>query len=89
MGDTARPSAKSILSVHRAFVVQFRETSGPSRRVWQGRVEHIASGQSATFTSRAGLLAFLAPILLPDAPATSRHLSSTPEEGLPCTGRVS
>jgi hypothetical protein len=52
---TAR-SARSTLSVDRAFVVQFREPPGGA---WHGRVEHIASGRSLTFTSRAELLAFL------------------------------
>jgi hypothetical protein len=52
--------------VRRAFVVQFRETTNASERVWQGRVEQIASGQWTTFTSRAQLLAFLSSILLRD-----------------------
>ncbi|PWU20444.1 MAG: hypothetical protein C5B48_12540 [Candidatus Rokuibacteriota bacterium] len=45
--------------MQRAFVVQFRETPKASRRVWQGRVEHIASGRSAIFANRSELLAFL------------------------------
>lgn len=49
----------AALSVHRAFVVQFRDGPDPSSSIWQGRVEHVASGQSATFTSREDLLAFL------------------------------
>ena len=66
MGDTAKAQTRSILSVRRAFVVQFRETSNASRRVWQGRVEQIASGQWTTFTSRGQLLAFLSSILRRD-----------------------
>ena len=46
------------LSVHRAFVVPFRESEDAS--LWEGRVEHVASGQSATFPSREALRAFLA-----------------------------
>jgi len=58
-GYTRSPPAPSTLSVRRAFVVQFRDTPAAARWVWQGRVEHIASGQVGTFTSRAELLAFL------------------------------
>ncbi len=66
-GDTTLKSTRSTLSVDRAFVVQFREPPGGA---WQGRVEHIASGRSAIFTSRAELLAFLLPAAPPDALAT-------------------
>jgi len=59
VGATAKAQTQAALSVRRAFVVQFREASKASRRVWQGRVEHIASGQWSTFTSRTQLLAFL------------------------------
>lgn len=58
-GHTRSSPTQSTLSVQRAFVVQFRETPAAARRVWQGRAEHIASGQATTFTSRAELLAFL------------------------------
>jgi hypothetical protein len=68
-GDTILESTPSILSVHRAFVVQFREPPGP---VWNGRVEHIASGRSATFTSPAELLAFLDSVPPVDASATDQ-----------------
>jgi hypothetical protein len=59
--------------VERAFVVQFREPPGGA---WQGRVEHIASGRSATFTSRAQLLAFLSPAAPPDAVPTDEEPST-------------
>lgn len=57
-GECAGGPVPASLSVHRAFVVQFRESEDSS--LWEGRVEHVASGQSATFTSREALLAFLA-----------------------------
>jgi len=66
-GDTAESTVKSTLSVQRAFVVQFRERPKAARRVWQGRVEHIASGRSATFANRNELLAFLGSWLPTDA----------------------
>jgi hypothetical protein len=71
-GDTTAKSARSTLSVDRAFVVQFRESPG----AWQGRVEHIASGRSLTFTSRAELLAFLSPAVPPDAVPTDDESST-------------
>jgi hypothetical protein len=72
-GDTIAKSARSTLSVDRAFVVQFREPAGGA---WHGRVEHIASGRSLTFTSRAELLAFLSPPLPPDAAPTDDQSST-------------
>lgn len=80
-GDT-QGAIKPTLSVHRAFVVQFREQPERSRRAWQGRAEHIASGRSVTFTSRTQLLAFLSPAPLPYPPATNEKsvITSTKEE---------
>lgn len=47
------------LSVSRAFVVQFQaETDIPQGRC-AGRVEHVASGQTAMFETLDDLLAFI------------------------------
>ncbi len=54
----------SPLSVHRAFVVQFRaETDAAHGRV-AGRIEHVASRQTALFRSWAEMQAFMAQVLI-------------------------
>jgi hypothetical protein len=51
-----------MLPSDRAFVVHFATALRPRRR-FGGRVEHLASGKSAFFSSRATLLAFIAEML--------------------------
>jgi hypothetical protein len=58
-----RPDTRSS---DRAFVVHFAP-SRPGRR-FEGRVEHLASGRSAFFSSLAALLAFFA-----ESPAAPRR----------------
>jgi hypothetical protein len=53
----------SPLSVQGAFVVHCRLSSDVARGELAGRVEHIASGQLAHFTSLEELLAFIGRIL--------------------------
>jgi hypothetical protein len=60
-----QPATNSLspLSVHRAFVVQFRaETDAAHGRV-VGRIEHVTSGQAAAFQSWAEMQVFMAQIL--------------------------
>lgn len=52
------------LSADRAFVVHFTATGGRRRR-YRGRIEHLASGRSAPFSSLARLLGFVDAILSP------------------------
>jgi hypothetical protein len=51
------------LPANRAFVVQFRAQSegGPLR--WEGRVEHVVTGEVMRFDSQEQLLAFMAQLL--------------------------
>jgi hypothetical protein len=60
-----KPAASgSPLSVNRAFVVQFRvETDAAHGRV-AGRIEHVASRQTALFQSWAEMQAFIAQVLI-------------------------
>jgi hypothetical protein len=58
-----RDEQGSTLSAQRAFVVHLARGSGPVRRRFSGRVEHLASGQSTHFSSLKGLLAFFAAVL--------------------------
>jgi hypothetical protein len=51
------------LPTNRAFVVQFRAQSTDPALSWEGRVEHLTSGQVSRFHSPEELLAFLARVL--------------------------
>lgn len=51
------------LSVHRAFVVQFHAETDIVQRRCAGRVEHVASGQAASFQTLEELLTFIAQVL--------------------------
>jgi hypothetical protein len=51
------------LSVNWAFVVQFLVDTVVEQGHLAGRVEHVVSGQAATFQSLEALLAFIARVL--------------------------
>ena len=51
------------LPTNRAFVVQFRAQSTDSALSWEGRAEHLSSGQVLRFHSSEELLAFFACML--------------------------
>jgi hypothetical protein len=51
------------LPTNRAFVVQFRAQPSDPALSWEGRVEHLSSGQVLRFHSSEELLAFLARVL--------------------------
>ena len=57
------PQPPPALPTNRAFVVQFRAPSPEAPLAWEGRVEHLTSGQVARFHSPEELLAFLCRIL--------------------------
>ena len=51
------------LPTNRAFVVQFRAQPCGTLLSWEGRVEHIVSGQGTRFHSSEELLVFLSRML--------------------------
>ena len=51
------------LPTNRAFVVQFRAQLSGASRGWEGRVEHVVSGQMTHFHSLEELLAFIRRVL--------------------------
>ena len=53
------------LPAERAFVVQLRAQLDPAGNLIVGRVEHLASGSEARFTSAAELVAFITEVLAP------------------------
>jgi hypothetical protein len=55
--------SQASLSTDRAFVVQFRTQPSEAPLAWDGRVEHVVSGQAARFHSPEELLAFLHRVL--------------------------
>jgi hypothetical protein len=57
------PHPQPSLPSNRAFVVQFRTQPTDAPLSWEGRVEHLVSGQVLRFHSPEELLAFLAHVL--------------------------
>jgi len=51
------------LSPHWAFVVQFRTETELEQGHWEGRVEHVVSGQATHFHSLEELSAFFTRVL--------------------------
>jgi hypothetical protein len=58
------PQPPPALPTNRVFVLQFRAPSPEAPLSWEGRVEHLTSGQVARFHSPEELLAFLHRVLL-------------------------
>jgi hypothetical protein len=56
-------SSQPTLPPNRAFVVQFRAKSSSATTGWEGRVEHVVSGQVAHFHTPEELLAFMCRVL--------------------------
>jgi hypothetical protein len=61
-GSTVSPSQPSLPG-NRVFVVQFRAQPTGVSSPYDGRVEHIVSGQVARFHSLEELLAFMVSVL--------------------------
>jgi hypothetical protein len=57
------PSSPPALPTNRAFVVQFRPPAPDGSPTYDGRVEHLVSGQEARFHSLEELLAFMVRVL--------------------------
>jgi hypothetical protein len=58
------PQSQPSLPTNRAFVVQFRARATDATSCWEGRVEHLVSGQVARFHSLEELLAFMTHMLI-------------------------
>jgi hypothetical protein len=57
------PQRLPSLPSNRAFVVQFRLPSADGPMLWEGRVEHVISGQAQRFESQEQLWAFITHVL--------------------------
>jgi hypothetical protein len=57
------PQTQPTLPTNRAFVVQFRARPIGAPAGWEGRVEHVVSGQATHFDSLEELLAFMRRVL--------------------------
>jgi hypothetical protein len=57
------PQPLPFLPSNRAFVVQFRSPPADASLFWQGRIEHLTSGQVLRFQTLEELLIFLARVL--------------------------
>ena len=57
------PQSQPVLPTNRAFLVQFRTSPAGAPSSYEGRVEHVVSGQVARFHSLEALLAFMMEVL--------------------------
>jgi hypothetical protein len=57
------PQPPPPLPTNRAFVVQFRAQPSGAPLGWDGRVEHVVSGQVTHFHTLEELLAFMSRVL--------------------------
>ena len=57
------PQLQQPLPTDRAFVVWLRAQSPGASLVWEGRVEHVVSGQVTHFHSLEELVAFISRVL--------------------------
>jgi hypothetical protein len=57
------PQSPLPLPTNRAFVVQFRAQPPEAPLAWDGRVEHVVSGQATHFHSLEELMAFICRVL--------------------------
>jgi hypothetical protein len=57
------PSSQPALPANRAFVVQFRPPAPDGTPTYDGRIEHLVSGQEARFHSLEELLVFMVRVL--------------------------
>ena len=57
------PQPPRPLPTNRVFVVQFRALPPGAPLAWEGRVEHLVSGQGAHFQTLEELLAFMQRVL--------------------------
>ena len=55
--------SQPLLPSNRAFVVQFRTRPTDAALSWEGRVEHLTSGQAIRFQSLDALQAFMTRVL--------------------------
>jgi hypothetical protein len=53
------PQSQPTLPTNRAFVVQFHAQTSEALSAYEGRIEHVVSGQVARFHSLEELLAFM------------------------------
>lgn len=60
---TKHNQPSSDLPLDRAFVIQFGSETAPAQNLFDGRVEHINSGQVVHFQSLPELLAFVKQVL--------------------------
>ena len=88
MGATSTKKPQSRVASFpfaRAFVVQFVEQAGSSSTKFKGRVEHLESGERASFGSREALLGFLTGMLVQARPRTADEAEMA--EGTPRSRR--
>jgi hypothetical protein len=61
---TQRNDSSTSFPQRKAFVLQFSAEAGPQTGLFRGRVEHVTSGDGATFGSTEELWAFVRTVLM-------------------------
>jgi hypothetical protein len=55
--------SQAMLPTNHAFLVQFRVQSPETAMAWEGRIEHVVSGQATHFHALEELLIFIQNVL--------------------------
>ncbi|HXC52375.1 MAG TPA: hypothetical protein VN634_15950 [Candidatus Limnocylindrales bacterium] len=72
-------AARTSFPQRKAFVVQFSAEAGPQTGLFQGRVEHVTSGDTASFESTEELWAFVRSVMM--RPTAVDRLGLPPARG--------
>lgn len=62
--DKNTGAARTGFPQRKAFVLQFSSDAGPQTGLFRGRVEHVTSGDQATFNSTEDLWSFVRRVLV-------------------------
>ena len=57
-------AARTSFPQRKAFVLQFTTDAGPQTGLFRGRVEHVSSGDAASFDSTEDLWAFVRSVMM-------------------------
>jgi len=77
------PESQPSLPANRAFVVQFRAQYTGALATYDGRVEHLVSGQVARFHSLEELLGFMTRVLTEIQAQSGPHKRAKGGGGIP------
>ena len=77
--DKTDGAVRSTFPQRKAFVLQFSTDAGPQTGLFTGRVEHVSSGDAATFESTEDLWRFVRSVMM--RPSAAERLALPPSRG--------